>query len=73
MLLTSFTCFLGTFACRRMQFGLTNAVATFQKLMNKVLAPVLGKFCFVYIDDIVVYARTREQLMDNLEVVFTLL
>ena len=54
---TAFTCDLGTFAWRRMQFGLCNAVATFQKLMNTMLAPALGRACFVYLDDIVVYAK----------------
>ncbi|KAI4896830.1 hypothetical protein NFI96_026674, partial [Prochilodus magdalenae] len=57
----------------RMPFGLKNAAATFQRLRNIVLKDVLGKFCFVYIDDIVVYSRTVEQHLRHLQHVFDLL
>lgn len=42
-------------------------------MMNIVLAPALGRICFVYIDDIVVFAKTNEELMKNLEEIFELL
>ena len=43
-----------------MAFGLKNAPRFFQKLMDKVLKEVIGKGCFVYIDDIVIYGIDKE-------------
>ena len=42
-----------------MSYGLTNAPATFQRLMNHVLAPVLHKFVIVSLDDICVFITRR--------------
>jgi hypothetical protein len=41
----------------RLPFGLKTAPATFQKMMNSVLSGLTGVRCFVYLDDIVAYAR----------------
>ena len=46
---TAFTSPLGLLEWRFMPFGLTNAPATFQAVMEKVLAPVLWKTCVVYL------------------------
>ena len=41
-----------------MSFGLTNALAAFMDLMNRVFRPYLDRFVIVFIDDILVYSRS---------------
>ena len=61
---------LGFFQFQRMPFGLSNSGSTFQRLMEKVLEGLTMKTCLCYIDDIVVFAETPEQLYARLEEVF---
>ena len=51
---------LGLFEHVRMPFGLSNAPATYQRLMDKILKFGLNKFCCVYLDDVLVYSETFE-------------
>ncbi|GJW13542.1 putative reverse transcriptase domain-containing protein [Tanacetum coccineum] len=44
-----------------MSFGLTNKPAVFMDLMNRVCRPYLDKFVIVFIDDILIYSKTREE------------
>ena len=48
----------GHWAYNRMPFGLKTAPATFQKMMNNVLSDLTGTRCFVFLDDIVIYANS---------------
>jgi len=58
---TAFSTPYGHFEYNRMPFGLKNAPATFQRLMDQVLPGLQGIELFVYLDDIVIYARSLEE------------
>ncbi|GJQ70426.1 hypothetical protein Trydic_g18696 [Trypoxylus dichotomus] len=45
----------------RMPFGLKNAPSTFQKVMDNVLREYLHKFCFVYMDDVVIFSKSLHE------------
>ena len=67
---TAFMTHKGHFQFKRMSFGLTNAPAWFQRFMMKVLQPFLNKFAMVYLDDIVVFSKTKEEHREHLRLVF---
>jgi hypothetical protein len=52
-----------------MLFGLTNTLAYFMYLMNKVFMVYLDKFVVVFIDDILVYSRSEEEHEEHLRLV----
>ncbi|GKE95370.1 putative reverse transcriptase domain-containing protein [Tanacetum coccineum] len=56
-----------------MPFGPTNAPAVFMDLMNQVCKPYLDKFVIVFIDDIVVYSKDKEEHGRHLKVILELL
>lgn len=66
---TSFCCHMGLYQFRRVPFGLANAPAVFQRTMDRVLHSLIGKICYVYIDDIVVYSKTPEEHARHLAMV----
>ena len=67
---TAFCTHEGLFEFRVMPFGLCNAPATFQRLMDAVLAGLQWSSCLVYIDDIVIPGRTFQAHLANLRAVF---
>ncbi|GJV47743.1 putative reverse transcriptase domain-containing protein [Tanacetum coccineum] len=54
-------------------FGLTNAPEVFMDLMNRVCRPYLDKFVIVFIDDILIYSKTRKEHVEHLKLVLGLL
>lgn len=58
---TAFSTPYGHYEYNRMPFGLKNAPATFQRLMNSVLIGIQGLRCLVYLDDIVIYGSSLEE------------
>ncbi|GJZ77550.1 putative reverse transcriptase domain-containing protein [Tanacetum coccineum] len=56
-----------------MPFGLTNAPAVFMDLMNRVYKPYLNKFIILFIDDILIYSRNKEEHANHLRIILELL
>ena len=61
---------LGFYECLRMPFGLKNAPATFQRLMENCLGDLHLNWCIIYLDDIIIYSKTPEEHVRRLEAVF---
>ncbi|KAL5551104.1 hypothetical protein UlMin_001280 [Ulmus minor] len=70
---TSFVTERGIFCYKVMPFGLKNAGATYQRLVNKMFSNYLGKTMEVYIDDMLVKSLSAEQHLDHLRQAFEVL
>ena len=64
---TTFTCPYGTFAYRRMPFGLCNAPATFQRCMMAIFADMVEEIMEVFMDDFSVYGNSFEKCLTKLD------
>ena len=58
---TTFTTKLGTYEYRVMPFGLCNAPAAFQPLINRTLHQFVDICCIVYLDDVLIYSKTKSE------------
>ncbi|XP_048227305.1 LOW QUALITY PROTEIN: uncharacterized protein LOC125369336 [Ricinus communis] len=63
---TTFTCPFGTYAYRRMPFGLCNALGTFQRCMMSIFSEYLEKCIEVFMDDFTVYGDSFDECLENL-------
>ena len=61
---------LGFWKCDRMPFGVTNAPASFQRLMESCLGELNLSWCIIYLDDIIVVNQTTEEHLVRLQAVF---
>ena len=59
---TAFLTPYGHYEWLRMPFGLKNAPATFQRMMNEVLEGLINKICVVYLDDILIFSTSLQVL-----------
>lgn len=62
---------LGFYECNRMAFGLTNAPATFQRLMERTIGELNLRECLIFLDDILIFSENFEDHLERLEAVFS--
>jgi hypothetical protein len=66
---TTFTCPFGTFAYRRMPFGLCNAPATFQRCMISIFSDMVERFMEIFMDDFLIFGSSFQECLDRLTLV----
>ncbi|CAN6700865.1 unnamed protein product [Malus baccata var. baccata] len=66
---TTFTCPFGTFAYRRMPFGLCNAPATFQRCMVSIFSDYVEKIIEIFMDDFSVFGNSFDHCLNNLTLI----
>ncbi|GJS43046.1 putative reverse transcriptase domain-containing protein [Tanacetum coccineum] len=70
---TAFRTRYGHYEFQVMPFGLTNAPVVFMDLMNRVCKPYLDRFVIIFIDDILIYSKSRKEHEGHLKLILKLL
>ena len=70
---SAFSSHFGLFRFTRMPFGLRNAPATFQRVMDVILSSVRWQFALVYLDDVIIFSRSVEEHFAHVRTVLSLL
>ena len=66
---TAFTCEFGFFEYVVMPQGLCNATATFQRAMTLALGDLIGKICYCYLDDVIIFSEDPDQHLEHVKMV----
>lgn len=66
---TAFSVNHAKFHFKRMPFGLKNAPAIFQRCVNDILHEYIGKFAYVYIDDVLIFSKTPEEHLEHVSTI----
>ena len=61
---------MGLYECESMPFGLCNAPPTFQRLMLNCLGELNLTYCLIYLDDVIIFSKTKEEHLERMRVVF---
>lgn len=70
---TAFSVNNGKYEFTRLPFGMRNAPAIFQRTLDDVLREHIGTKCYVYIDDILIFGKSKEEHLKNLQIIFNTL
>ncbi|KAK3556048.1 hypothetical protein QTP70_001855 [Hemibagrus guttatus] len=68
---TAFLTTRGHYEYRVMPYGLANAPAVFQSLINEIFRDIMNKYVVAYIDDILIYSKSEEEHQSHVRTVFT--
>jgi hypothetical protein len=69
---TTFTSHYGTYRVLRLPFGLRNAPATFHRAIDIILSGVKWKTCSVYLDDVIVFSKSKKDHLTHVAEALTL-
>ncbi|CAB0016161.1 unnamed protein product, partial [Nesidiocoris tenuis] len=64
--ITAFQCEFGTFAYRKLPFGINKGGQVLSKLMDSLFADIRYEFCFYYFDDVFIFSETYEQHIEHI-------
>ena len=70
---TAFRTPTGLYCYTKMPFGLKNAGATYQRLMNETFSDAIGKYIEVYMDDLVIMSKEESAMLANIQKTFNTL